>query len=95
MRLNQDGKLIVVDMSIASNSPPHHADTCCAIVRSHAELYMFTESMNAWIFVSTFQRYSGWALSDFTFTPNALMRVRELGFKWMNLSDEHSNRNQM
>jgi hypothetical protein len=46
-----------------------------AIVRSHAELYMFTESMNAWIFVSTFQWYSGWALSDFTFTPDALMRL--------------------
>jgi hypothetical protein len=80
MRLNQDGKLIVLDMSVASNFPPHHAETCCAIVRSHAELYIFTESMNAWIFV-----YSGWALSDFTFTPNALMRlysgVRKLGFK--------------
>jgi len=85
MLLNQDGKLIVLDMSIASNSPAHHADTCCAIVRSHAELYMFTKSMNAWIFVSTFQWYSGWALSDFTITPNALMRlysgVGKLGFK--------------
>ena len=85
MRLNQDGKLIVVDMSIASNSPPHHAETGCAFVQSHAELYMFTESMNAWIFVSTFQWYSSWALSDFTFTPDALMRlysgVRKLGFK--------------
>jgi hypothetical protein len=85
MRLNQDGKLIVVDMSIASNSPPHHAETGCAFVCSHAELYMFTESMNVWIFVFTFQLYSGWALSDLTFTPDAAMRlysgVRKLGFK--------------
>ena len=46
---------------------------------------MSTESMNAWIFVSTFQWYSGWALSDFTFTPDELMRlysgVRKLCFK--------------
>jgi len=55
MKLNQDGKSIVVVMSIASNSPPHFAETGCAFVCSHAELYMFTESMNAWIFVSTFQ----------------------------------------
>ena len=48
MRLNQDGKLLVVDMSVASNSHPHHAETDSAIVCSHAELYMFTESVNAW-----------------------------------------------
>jgi hypothetical protein len=55
MRLSQDGKLIVVDMSIASNSPPHDAEPGCAFVRSHAELYMFSEFMNAWIVVSSFQ----------------------------------------
>lgn len=60
MRLCQHWKLLVVDLSIPSSSP-HHAEIGCVIIRSHAEPYMFTESLNAWSFVSTLQWYSGQA----------------------------------